>query len=178
MIIEVAASAFLFWRVSSSYATSREAYQIATGIENGFRHLENSCSLGAKRTSALNELYSVAEECKNANWDGHGAAPISSETYSFAYRLVENLPSDTLSFTVGAEPDGHVTLEWYRSPRRTLSVSVSPEGELHYAALLGRRTRNGTELFLGEVPEVILNLISEVMASADKTGAGKNVQNR
>jgi hypothetical protein len=167
MIMELTTSAFLWWRVSSSYATSLEAHQIAREIQNGIRRLEDTCSLGAKRTSALNELFSVAEDSKNANWDGQGAVAISTETYSLAYRLIEALPPEALSFTVGAEPDGDLTLEWYRSPRLVLSVSVSPDGELHYAALLGRRTRYGTEPFLGDAPEVILELISKVAIAAD-----------
>ncbi|MFH0937823.1 MAG: hypothetical protein V1899_00835 [Planctomycetota bacterium] len=64
--------------------------------------------------------------------------------------------------SVGAEPDGHVTLEWHHSSRRTLSVSVSPDGELHYAALFGASKVYGTEPFFGNVPKSILDLISQV----------------
>jgi hypothetical protein len=164
--MEVTTSAFLFWPVSPSHATRQEAIQIATQIKDGVRYLQSAQSLGSKRTEAFNELCSAAEECKEANWDAHGAAPISNQTYLQAYRFVEILPPNSLDFTVGAEPDGHLTLEWHRSPRRTFSVSISPEGELHYAALMGRRSRYGTEFFFGEVPRVILHLISEVKGPA------------
>jgi hypothetical protein len=162
MIMEMTTSAFLFLPVSPSRATSQGANQIASQIENSVRYLQGSWSLGSKRTEAFNELFSVADECKNSNWDAQGAAPVSKQTYSLAYRLIEILPPNALDFTVGAEPDGHLTLEWHQSPRQTLSVSISPERELHYAALMGRRSRYGTELFFGEVPKVILDLISEV----------------
>jgi len=49
---------------------------------------------------------------------------------------------------VGAESDGHITFEWYTSPRHILSISVSPDGKLHYAALIGSRKAYGTEDFL------------------------------
>jgi hypothetical protein len=56
-----------------------------------------------------------------------------------------------------------LTLEWHSSPRRTLSVSITPEGDLHYAALLGpRKKAYGTEPFFDEVPKAILDLIGQV----------------
>jgi hypothetical protein len=63
---------------------------------------------------------------------------------------------------VGAEPDGHITLEWYRGPRWTLSVSVSPDGMLYYAALFGSSEVRGAEPFFGDVPDIILSLIRRV----------------
>ena len=58
--------------------------------------------------------------------------------------------------TIGVEPDGHITFEWYRDPGRVLSVSIGPDGDLHYAALLGGVSRvNGTEPFFRDVPKEI-----------------------
>jgi hypothetical protein len=113
----------------------------------------------------FDELCSVADECHSPNWDGYGALPITDETYRLAFRFLEVLPPGTPAPSVGAEPDGHITLEWYSSPTRTLSVSVSPEGELHYAALIGPAKAYGTELFLGASPKVIVDLIHRVMAA-------------
>jgi hypothetical protein len=65
---------------------------------------------------------------------------------------------------VGAEPDGHITLEWYHSPRQVLSVSVSADSELNYAALLpGPRRASGKEQFVGDIPATILALIRDVV---------------
>jgi len=41
------------------------------------------------------------------------------------------------------------------------SVSVSPDGDLHFTAMLGPPRRNGTEPFFEEVPDVILDLIRQ-----------------
>lgn len=111
----------------------------------------------------LEELFGVSEECEKPDWDGYGALPITLETYKAAYRFIETLPPGIAPFSIGAEPDGHLTLEWYRNPRRVLSISIRSEGDIHFAALLGLSTRMGTEPFLGEVPEVILDLISKTM---------------
>jgi hypothetical protein len=44
-------------------------------------------------------------------------------------------------------------------------VSISPDGELHYAALLGSAKTSGTEPFVGDVPKVICDLIARVTAT-------------
>ena len=113
----------------------------------------------------LAELSLVAEECDAPNWDGYGAAPVAKQTYAHARSFLDALPIGTPVPTVGAEPDGHLTFEWYESPRRLLSVSVSPEGELHYAALIGPAKAYGTEPFAREAPQAILDLIRRVIAS-------------
>jgi hypothetical protein len=113
-------------------------------------------------TAATEEVAAISQECSSGNWDGYGAAPIGEETLFQACSFLEALPLGTRAPSVGAEPDGHITFEWYRSPRRTLSVSVSPESDLHYAALVGPAKAYGTEPFLGEVPQVILDLINRV----------------
>jgi hypothetical protein len=145
-------------------ATSDAARHVADQIEIGRRRLKNSDILGLG--VVFNELFGVAEECKTPNWDGHGGRGVAEETYRFAYCFLEALPFGTPPPTVGAEPDGHLTFEWHRSPRRTLSVSISPEGDLHYAALLGPRDKDyGTKPFYGEIPMPILDLIARVTAA-------------
>ena len=107
----------------------------------------------------------VAESAARAGWDGSDASPVEQDTFRVAYQFLESLPIGTPAPTVGIEPDGHLTFEWYRAPRRTLSVSVSPEGDLHYSALLGPSNRAfGTEAFLGEVPKPIVDLIWRTMS--------------
>lgn len=111
------------------------------------------------------ELGDVWEQCRYPNWDGFGALAVCNGTLRDTYEFLEMLPLGTPSPSVGAEPDGSLTLEWHRSPRRTLSVSVSPTGELHFAALFGPNRTYGTEAFFGEVPDSILTLIRRVCAA-------------
>jgi hypothetical protein len=80
-----------------------------------------------------------------------------------AYLFIEALPLSMPKPSAGAEPDGHLTLEWYQSPRRVASVSISPDGDLHYAALIGSARAFGTERFLGDVPRVVLDVIHRVI---------------
>ena len=111
------------------------------------------------------ELLKTFEECREPNWDGYGAQSVREETYHLAHQFLTALPLSTPVPSIGAEPDGHLTVEWYRSPQRTLSVSISPDGELHYAALLGSAKTCGTEPFTGAVPKVVADLIHRVTAA-------------
>jgi hypothetical protein len=99
------------------------------------------------------------------NWDGCEASAVSQDTLRNAYSFLESLPIGFPAPSIGAEPDGHLTLEWHRSGRRTLSVSVSPDDELHYAGLFGPSRVYGTEAYFGEVPHSILDLIRRVYSA-------------
>jgi len=108
------------------------------------------------------ELLKTFEECRKPNWDGYGAQPVREETYDLAHQFLTALSLSTPVPSIGAEPDGHITVEWYRSPQRTLSVSISPDGELHYAALLGAERICGTETFRARMPQVLSDLIARI----------------
>ncbi len=166
MIIAMTTTALIYYGAASTRAVSDAARHVADQIETGRRHLQNSVSLSPGGKRVCDDLCAVAEECKIPNWDGHGAMPVSEETYRLAYRFIESLPLGIPAPSVGAEPDGHLTLEWHRSLRRTLSVSIGPDGDAHYAALLGpRKKAYGTEPFFDEIPKTILDLIAQVMAA-------------
>jgi hypothetical protein len=64
--------------------------------------------------------------------------------------------------SISAQADGQLTFEWYRSPTRTLSISIDPDGFIHYAGLFGPGKHFGTVAFLDSLPDQILRLASEV----------------
>jgi hypothetical protein len=106
------------------------------------------------------ELLKTFEECRDSNWDSYGARAVREETYHVAHKFLAALPLSAPAPSIGAEPDGDITAEWYRSPQRTLSISISPGGELHYAALLGAERICGTETFGDSMPPVLRDLIA------------------
>jgi len=148
-----------------SSGASETARVIADGIAQWRSRLQDSYALGQRAKGSLTELCQVFDDCRHANWDGYGARPVAESAFRLASQFLEALPLGTPAPSVGAEPDGHLTLEWHRSPRRTLSLSMSPEGDLHYAALLGTSKRYGTEPFCGEAPPVIVDLIGRVLTA-------------
>jgi len=125
------------------------------------RKLQKSTAIGIEGV-IRGELADVWEECSQPDWDGYNALPVEWDAFFLAERLLRAFPLGTPEPSVGAEPDGQLTLEWGRSRRRRLSVSVGPDGDLHYAALLGPERTCGTAPFVDEVPRTILNLVKQV----------------
>ena len=137
----------------AAFFTSRKTDEAETALRDSF-------SLGKALRTAHEQLRDVFEGCREPRWDGYGAEAVSHRTYQYAYWFLESLPPGIPMPTTGVEADGHLTFEWYRNPNWVLSVSISPEGDLHYAALLGRISRlSGTEPFLGDMPQEILRII-------------------
>jgi hypothetical protein len=145
---------------------SGDARFIDSTARESIRELSRAYSLDDGRLRVQGALVEQYAECSHRGWDGYGAEPVRQDTFRNAYRFIEALPHGFPMPTVGAEADGHLTLEWYRNPSRVVSVSVSPESDLHYAALLGGTARrNGTEPFLGEVPADLLQIIRRVVSA-------------
>jgi hypothetical protein len=119
-------------------------------------------ALTTSKQAAYDELDGLYKECREPHWDAHGAEVVTPQTLEHARRLIEALPPEYPLPSVGAEPDGHITLEWYQATNRLLSVSVSPHGMLYWAALVGEEDPRGTCPFGGEVPETILYWIRRV----------------
>jgi hypothetical protein len=127
--------------------------------------LAHDIQLDPRMQLAQRELLAVAEDCREPDWDAYGAAAVTEAAVSNTRRFLEALPSGAPVPGIGAEPDGQITLDWHRDPTHTLSVSVSSDGELHFAALVGRNKTYGTEQFTDQIPGIILNLIHQVGAA-------------
>lgn len=144
-----------------SAATSREAQYLCNLAAETAGSLRNSESVGHR--SVLIELENIAADCARTGWDGYDALPLTRDALMAAKTFLCALPFGLPQPSVGADPSGRVTVEWYMALRRTVSISISADGTLHYAALLGTSTRHGQEPFLGGVPRSILDVIREVM---------------
>jgi hypothetical protein len=142
---------------------SDSAQFVDESARRGPSELRESNAFGPE-SAVRAELASVWNECRYPNWDGYEALPVSQDSLRNAYLFLESLPLGFPGPSIGVEPDGQLTLEWHHSARRTLSVSLSPDDELHYAALFGPSRVYGTEAFFGEVPVSILELIRRVYA--------------
>ncbi len=158
-VMVVTASQILFGGTPSG-GVSPEAISIQKQSGDWWNGLQALEFLGS--ASLLAELDGLAEECVRPNWDGYEAEPVIPESIEHARSLLRALPMGMAPPKLGVEPDGQVTLEWYASPRRVLSVSMSPDGDLHYAALIGPTRQFGTEPFFGEIPRAIVELIRRV----------------
>lgn len=111
---------------------------------------------------ALDELVDMCGEASSPNWDGYSGLAVDAEACEMAQKVLRVLPLGTEMPTVAPDADGFVSLEWYRGPRRTLSISISPEGELYYAALIGASSRHGTQILYDSLPSDLMDLIRKV----------------
>ncbi|MCX7049360.1 MAG: hypothetical protein NTX50_28235 [Candidatus Sumerlaeota bacterium] len=140
---------------------SNAGYLITCRIKQ-FRQQTKSSFLSRERDQCIyDELKAVAAECATAHWDGYDAVPVAKDTYRHALLFLKSMPTVPKP-EISAEPDGCITMEWRKSSRCTLSVSISPSGELYYAALIGASSRCGTEIFLGIAPQAIIDLICQI----------------
>lgn len=130
-----------------THSYSEVAQEIYDRQQENERMLENAESYYPVLIKVLPELNEVIRDISVPNWDGYGALPVNEKTIERAKDFLRALPSDIPAPSVDPEPDGLIAFEWYRSAHRTLSVSVSPTGELYYSALIGPEKAYGTEIF-------------------------------
>lgn len=87
---------------------------------------------------------------------------VSEDVKDSAIRFIQNLPLGFPQPEVTSEPDGHINLEWYRNPRRVISVSIAPESRLHWAALVGTESPRGGVRYIDRIPSTILDQIARI----------------
>jgi len=145
-----------------SYASGDLAEKINDKRREISRSLNGSVAHGLQRAIILEEAFRVYVDNQVEGWDGHGGVPVDFETYQMTCGIINALPNHLQPTSVSVDPDGQMTLEWYKNVSRLLSVSISPNGEMHYASAVGARKYYGTEFFLGEMPEEILRIIFKI----------------
>jgi hypothetical protein len=98
----------------------------------------------------LSELQGVQRNCTQHDWDGDKASCVTPTTLAHALRLAMMLTRKYPKPDVDADPDGHLSFEWYVAPRRVVTASVSPDGQVYFAGLFGGNRNHGVEQ-LGEL---------------------------
>lgn len=148
----------------SGYAdeTTAGAGFVAQEREKIFKTLQMSNAFGFAAKGTFQQLDEIFEECSSEGWDGDRARPISGEVLQCAKTFLKSFPLGIEAPEVGVEPDGAVTLEWYRSPNRIISISINPGGWLYYAAIIGASRRHGMDFALFDVSEDLLGLVSQI----------------
>lgn len=120
--------------------------------------------VSSRKQVALEQLAEIQQSCRVPNWDSDGAKAIADSTVWFARALIDSLPIALPMPSISGEPDGHIDLEWYRSPNRVLSVSVSPDGTLYWAALIGTEDPRASCPYYGdEIPRTIRDLVQRIV---------------
>lgn len=149
-----------------STGLSGAAVDLAHRLGGHLSNLREPLSLGGQYAEALNSLADLAREAAQPDWDGHGAAAIQMGSVQHARKLVRALPTNFPAPEVAADPDGEVSVEWYRSPNWVFSISVGQEGTLTYAGRFGRvnRVRGIEEGMTDELPSKIMVYLDHLLS--------------
>ncbi|MCA9130198.1 MAG: hypothetical protein KDB22_24090, partial [Planctomycetales bacterium] len=125
-----------------------------------FQRCNNAVTLSrSAATEAIFEAWQATDESWKLNDDEDA---ISEEVRDTAIRFVESLPLGFPLPEVMPEQDGHINWEWYRDPRRLVSVSIAPNNRLFWAALIGTENPRGTARFIDRVPAILIDQIARV----------------
>lgn len=149
--------------ISSSAGYSQTAEYINGRITQIIERPLDTVTFGYSRNHMFNQLYDIFDQCSSEGWDGYQAVPVARDTFDYASFILACLSPNIPFPEIGADPDGHLNFEWYKDPRHLVSVSISPEGKLYYAALIGEKKVHGTEHFSGEISKRIRDIIHEVV---------------
>ena len=165
----------LLIRSSSAILQVRPTMSMATqSLRNPLTRLHES-----RKRSFAGQRLAIKRSSKNCGIPGTNAAKqigtvmmrisCGSENLRRVHmRLVESLPLGFPKPSIGSEPDGQLTLEWYKSPRRSLSVSVDPDGLLHYAGLYSASKRYGSLARSSQsAPSELIQLVREPVDMLD-----------
>jgi hypothetical protein len=119
-------------------------------------------SVTLSRRDVIESIFEAWQSTEE-NWKLNGDdVAISEEVKDSSIRFVQNLPLGFPQPAVSGEPDGQINFEWYRSPRRVLSVSIGPEHRLYWAALIGTESPRGSARYIERIPDIILDQIARV----------------
>ena len=122
--------------------------------------LRETETIGRSLEKTRRLLQEVFQECSDKNWDGYNALPVTEDAYYEADKLLEMLPSSIpMPDEITPEPDGCISLEWYKGKRMLFSISLSGNYEIVYAGLFGPDKDNGTAYFGVSLPKKIVEKI-------------------
>ncbi len=142
----------------SSIGFSNDSQKLIKNIKKQIREICEAITISRpleKTFGTLKDIYLVSK-CSEANWDGYGAHPVTSDAFGEAWKLIQLLPSFIPAPEITAEPAGEIGLEWRKGRRLVFVVSVSGKQTITYAGLFGDNETHGSEYFGESLPSIIL----------------------
>ena len=143
-----------------AYSASRAQGPLAHTVWSLFNEVQSqflaSQSFGGPIRKTIAELTDAFLDCYSPDWDGYKALAVKPQSYQNARRFLETLNGVLPQPSIGVDPDGEISLEWYRGPRLRFSLSIGPDSTIAYAGMFGINTVHGTETFIDELPASIV----------------------
>jgi len=108
------------------------------------------------------EVIGIFDRCRQKNWDGEEARPVSLGAYNNAQRLIRSMPDDVPLPSVFPDTDGYIEFEW-QSGKRSFSIMVGHKPLLLWAGYFGPdQRRSGRDPFQGRFPSDLITEIHKV----------------
>jgi hypothetical protein len=146
-----------------SLSASKEGREICQLWGKSIDHFRGSWTYGEPWRNTMAELSGLFEECSRPDWDGYDAPPLSAEVFQVAAQFVASIPFDVPVPEISASPAGDISFEWAQTARRIVSVAISENREIHYAALNGHKRSFGSMPFDGSFDSQLHDLIQSVL---------------
>lgn len=144
---------------------SETAGQLTAVIRKALDHFRAPVTSTPPATTLEDEIINLYYERCEDNWDDQGAIALNPEALIECLGFLELYPSDLPLPEPVPEPDGAIALEWYVSPSRIFTISLTGEQRIAFAGKLGNGNRiHGIEEFNGELSPFILESIRRISA--------------
>jgi hypothetical protein len=149
----------------SGSAVSGEAMAVRQAVGKVVNATERSHALFGAKAKAISQIWSLANECSVAGWDGDAAKPVTPLIAGLAVEFIRALPDGVALPEFAPEPDGSISLDWIISRNRLFSLSIGASNRLAYAWLDGSDKGHAVARFDGNrIPARILQGISATMS--------------
>ena len=109
-----------------------------------------------KQASILEDLDSIAEHASKPGWDGEGGDSVAPATIQIA-RCMSSYLADLFQDRpdVSASPDGSVDFDWTFENDSMLTVGITSEHDIVFAATFGDSGTRGREPWKGSLPPML-----------------------
>lgn len=148
----------------NSLAISDASMRIKASIDEIRERFRSTFSIGWGQNDPFEKLHTIRSEAKFDDWDGYNSKPINEDAAETAWKFLDALPFTVDPPDVSPNPNGNITFEWYRSPRKLLSIDINSEGILYFAAVIGNDEIWGKTQFRVDFPAQIMDLIGRIIA--------------
>lgn len=145
-------------------AISPEAQTVQSAVVEIARAVESSQALFGSKATAISQLWQLANEFAEEDWDGDGALPLNHVAVHNAVAFIRALPDRVPMPEFAPEPDGSVSLDWIRSRTSVFSLSIGTGNRLAYAWLDGTDQGHAVARFEGgNIPLRVLEGIDGIV---------------
>jgi len=126
----------------------------------------SSITLAASNSAPLDSLFEAFTSALHPDWDGLGAAPADPRALANAIQFLLSLPTTFPAPDVGVDPDGDMEFEWDCGPERVFTLTISPDGVINYAGMVGSSIFHGSELLYEGLPSALSAALARVVPAS------------